>query len=317
MREHAPLIGLVVAYAVLVAAALRGSPAAHLWRLEWHYPLLDVLFLGWAAGLAGVAYTKGRFAATFTEGRVAGAVLVWCLVPLLGDSFTSWKQAMWYLVPFVHDPWLHSLDVWMHGGRAPYAWLLPLLSTPALRLLDVVYALWFVLVMATIVGVAWMAPSVRRLQFLLSVALVWIVIGSALAAAAGSGGPCYYGRLVPGPDPYAALWQHLDATDAPPLIARRLQDDLWQWMEGRTWHAFGGISAMPSVHVAMATVVALAWASIGRLGAALGLLFVVLTQVGSVALGWHYAADGYVGAGAALVVWRTAGGLVRRVTASS
>jgi len=39
---------------------------------------------------------------------------------------------------------------------------------------------------------------------------------------------------------------------------------------------------------------------------------VLLTLVGSVALGWHYAIDGYIGGGAAILVWWAAGGLARR-----
>lgn len=66
---------------------------------------------------------------------------------------------------------------------------------------------------------------------------------------------------------------------------------------------FGGISAMPSLHVATAVLFALtAW----RIHWVLGVLFwfyALVIQMGSVHLGWHYAVDGYVGATVALVIW--------------
>jgi hypothetical protein len=40
--------------------------------------------------------------------------------------------------------------------------------------------------------------------------------------------------------------------------------------------------------------------------------FWCLILVGSVALGWHYAVDGYIGAAIALLFWHVAGWAVKR-----
>lgn len=64
-----------------------------------------------------------------------------------------------------------------------------------------------------------------------------------------------------------------------------------------------GISAMPSMHVAMSWVIAFQTFQFRR---ALGWLmvgFAVLIQFSSVHLGWHYAIDGYLGFVVAVVCW--------------
>ena len=68
------------------------------------------------------------------------------------------------------------------------------------------------------------------------------------------------------------------------------------------------MSAMPSLHVGGAVVVALALRTVSPLVAALGWASVVLVLVGSVALGWHYAIDGYVSIPATILIWKLAGG---------
>jgi hypothetical protein len=58
------------------------------------------------------------------------------------------------------------------------------------------------------------------------------------------------------------------------------------------------------MHVAMAVLIALvAWARHRAAGAALW-LYAAVIMVGSVALAWHYAVDGYVGGLMAWATWR-------------
>ena len=69
---------------------------------------------------------------------------------------------------------------------------------------------------------------------------------------------------------------------------------------------------MPSMHVGSTTLFACyaftwrRWAGWVMVG------FLVLILAGSVALGWHYAVDGYLGAAIALLFWQIAGRVVRR-----
>ena len=63
---------------------------------------------------------------------------------------------------------------------------------------------------------------------------------------------------------------------------------------------------MPSIHLAMATIFALTAFRIRRW---LGWIFsgyILVMQVGSVILAWHYAVDGYIGIILACVLWYAA-----------
>ena len=64
---------------------------------------------------------------------------------------------------------------------------------------------------------------------------------------------------------------------------------------------------MPSVHVAMATILALlAW----RISKLLGVLmsaYLIVIQIGSVHLAWHYAIDGYVSIILTIIIWKLVG----------
>jgi hypothetical protein len=72
---------------------------------------------------------------------------------------------------------------------------------------------------------------------------------------------------------------------------------------------------MPSVHVGIG-----AWVGFGlwrtRLRIA-GLLFAILTLLGSVRLGWHYAIDGYVSIAIVAVLWWLVGRFAVRWTRPS
>jgi hypothetical protein len=76
-----------------------------------------------------------------------------------------------------------------------------------------------------------------------------------------------------------------------------------------------GISAFPSVHVAVAALYVFVGFAVHRL---LGWAFLALllgTLVGSVHLAWHYALDGYVAIVAVAALWVASGPLTERLFA--
>ena len=161
---------------------------------------------------------------------------------------------------------------------------------------------------------AWSRRRRLRLCFFISVLLIWTLLGSGLSTLFSSAGPCYYAFAVPGADnPYAPLMTKLNDIDKSfPLNAVDNQAALWEAARQNIWLRFGGISAMPSIHLAIATVYALLAFNVRRW---LGVVFcgnLILTQVGSVILGWHYAVDGYAGILLALLIWLTVARLVKR-----
>jgi len=79
-------------------------------------------------------------------------------------------------------------------------------------------------------------------------------------------------------------------------------------------HQGSGISAMPSLHLGMGTLLVLAAGRLDRRLMALALVYLVFLEIGSVHLGWHYAIDGYVGIAGALAIWRALGRVLPSVS---
>ena len=304
--EHELVLLLVAGY-MLVAAPLLGWGLHGDWQFRFGYTWLCG---GWFAGSAIVllaARLRGRLAEVLRGQVVAGALLVLAIAVPFQSTFNSVKQVMPRFVPFSWDKRLAALDRTLHGGVDPwrfFAWILrePLL----LRTLDFVYILWFPLLVCVVVWCGWSSHRRLRARLLVAIVLAFFALGTVGAFAFSSAGPCYYGRVVSGPDPFAELVTALDTRvdgDGMLLFAVENQRGLWEaWKQGRR-HPFGGISAMPSMHVAMVVLVALAAGAVDRRLGVAAWLFALLTFVGSVALAWHYAVDGYVGGLAAAGLW--------------
>jgi hypothetical protein len=255
--------------------------------------------------------------------RVAGggahavrAAMALCSLSLVVATFSGWKNLLGRDLPFVADPWLHAADVTLHGGRTPADWLAGLVANAdALRALD-----WWYYVGWTTVGyacaalLAWAPTSRLRTRLLLTSALTWLILGTAAAYVLPSAGPCFFGLVVPGADPYA--WQTATLARMPELTVAQMQALLWLLLQQhvRPVDAVGGgISAMPSLHVASATLTVLsARAFGGRRATAAALLMLVATMLGSVALGMHYAVDGYVSIVGVMAIWWGTGRLTLR-----
>jgi membrane-associated phospholipid phosphatase len=164
--------------------------------------------------------------------------------------------------------------------------------------------LWFVALLAIVVWLSWTSRRALRVQALASLLLIWIGGGTLAAWALASAGPCY----SPLPQ-YQQLMTRLDAVGFQ-LWARSNQQGIWSAQQAHEWLAFGGVSAMPSMHVAIAVWMAIVvWRRSRPLGVLLA-AYAVLIQVGSVVLGWHYAIDGYAGAAIAWLAWSASSRLI-------
>jgi hypothetical protein len=298
--EHMPLLVVIAAYfgGVAVFLLLTGNSAG--WHIRWFYPLSTVLFVAGSCVWLIAAPTARN------SERVLGAVLVAALAAPFQSTFNSVKQLIGTLRGFTWDARLAEADRWLHFGRQPWEWLAPVVThRGAILFLDVGYMLWFPAIFGFLFWAAWTADRTLRRHALVSVVLVWALCGNVAAMALPSAGPCYYDAVVAGRNPFAPLMTALDTHhERGFLLARFNQLALWHAMRSNTWLPFGGVSAMPSVHVAMAVLIAL----VGRARhAGYGMLltvFALITMIGSIVLGWHYAIDGYVGAVMAYAIWR-------------
>lgn len=249
-----------------------------------------------------------------TRERLLHGLPVVLLLPLFSSAGTLLKTLMPMIHPYDWDPTLTAWDSTLHFGMAPWRILQPVLGHPLMTIgANDVYCFWFF----GLTGMwFWQAFALRdrslRKQFFLSYILCFVLLGNLAAICLASVGPCFYGRMFAGPDPYAPLMQYLQHMHGAASISVSLQDMLWRYHVSSGIGIGAGISAMPSMHVAGATLFALlGWRTNRVLGIALT-VNVVLVEIATVCLGWHYAIDGYVAMLGTLVIWWAVGAVVRR-----
>jgi len=329
-REHRPLLVICVAY-VAAAAVVEGLLGGD-FRIEPTSVFTAVAVAALLTSASAAVYacwvkvtgSYGRggllrarawrdFAARHLEGRwFGGFIIIALLVGPFRDAFLYFKRMILVIQPFAWDRRIADWDRALHFGRDPWTLLDGWLGHPLLtNAIDVAYHLWFPL---GVVLVAWQAFTVRdrvRMQFLVSYMLVWMILGTGAATLLSSAGPCYYGLVTGDGARFAPLLDYLARVhEAHGLLAVETQRFLWAGYQG-TIPIHLGISAMPSIHVALSVLYAiLGWKTAPWLGAALT-IFAIVIQVGSVHLGWHYALDGYVSILATPLLWAATGRLLR------
>jgi hypothetical protein len=154
-------------------------------------------------------------------------------------------------------------------------------------------------------GWAWLGSGRERARVFLAYFVCWVVLGTLGATMLSSAGPVYLQRLGIS-DQYSPLMEYLRTFD---LEVLNSQEALWLGYVGQVQP--GGISAMPSMHVAIPALFTLSvwrWRWLRIVGTGL----TILTLIATVHLGWHYALDGYVSIAAAAVIWWLAGAVMAR-----
>ncbi len=243
--------------------------------------------------------------------RLAFALPVFIVFPLFISTFTSIKANIGTINPYALDHVFMTIDRFLHGGVSAWRILHPIFGEPIVTAaISVIYEAWFPVMALVVLAVTlWVERPVLRSQFLIAFVLTWAVLGTAAALVLSAGGPCFYGLLYPyRPNPYEPLMAYLHEADE--LYRVRALD-----RQGRPWEQFErgqlypgtGISATPSMHVAIAMLnMLLAW-RVGRILGIAATLFLILTFVATIHLGWHYAVDGYLSMMAVPLIWVFAG----------
>ena len=238
----------------------------------------------------------GRYVAS---GELKNAVLSLLSVALVLSFFSMAKSILSLYIPFYADPPLAEIDRVLHGGVYPHDLLLPMLKGNELTVFfNNAYIVWFIVFVLVIAVSCCCDPDPkRRMRFLWSFCLSWIVCGTGLAWVLSSCGPIYYSLYYPDlPDPYENLMQWLPIADkGNPVQALEGREFLHSMIKDDVIPDINGISSMPSQHVAVAWLVALYARSINRLAGVVAFSYAIVILIGSVVLGWHYAIDGYVG----------------------
>jgi hypothetical protein len=308
IREHRVLLLLVCGY---VAGVALFHAAVGQWH-HWFILLLPARILHVAVStsalLLGIEALARRGQVDLGPRRVLSAVLVLLLAAPLQSSFHAFKQTLNVVRPFSWDTRLTALDWWLHGGRQPWEWLAPVVASgTALRTFDLLYFAWLPLLFGFLVWLAWTANHAVRMRALVTLVLLWVVLGTGLAYVFSSAGPCFH-PTPEGQATYRGLMEALHAQHrVRPVIAVDVQYWLAHGFREGVRMPFGGISAMPSLHVAVVTLMTLVMFRVHR---ALGFAFAAYALailIGSVVLGWHYAVDGYFSIVATLLLWAVVG----------
>ncbi|MBT5051223.1 MAG: phosphatase PAP2 family protein [Rhodospirillaceae bacterium] len=250
-----------------------------------------------------------------TAGRLTQGLTVLILMQPFISAFSALKTLIPTVNPFYLDEYFMELDRLLHGGMDPWVLLHPLLASPFISsALNFSYNIWFFVLFGMLFWQAFSQKNQeRRLQFFYAFLSLWIFLGIVAATLLSSAGPVYYGRVTGLADPYAPLMAYLHQANALfPIWSLEVQDILWSSYSLGTDVAGKGISAMPSLHVAVVTLFALVGWGENRWMGAIFTTFALLILIGSVHLGWHYAVDGYVSIVLTGFIWWVAGKWVRR-----
>lgn len=199
-------------------------------------------------------------------------------------SITLLKSMIPSVVPFWADPPFAAMDRAMFINAQAIA----LALKPALGAIGLFYGLWHAAHLGGILWVLhWRRPNKGR--HILSFMLTW-AIGMTCAYIFSSAGPIFTGQF--------------DPAVAPESVQKAAT---WLWSNYRREDGVigGGISAFPSMHVAIAAWLAIVLRDRGL--PAPGIAYLIGVFACSIILGWHYAIDGIAGAAIAALADRLSG----------
>lgn len=242
----------------------------------------------------------------YSNRMTRGAFLIaLCLV--FFSLFTSAKSMVSVIQPFSWDPLFSELDSVIHFGVLPHQILHGLMGGfVTTMILSFFYKFWFIAKFGVVFWQAFsMADDKRREHFFIAMILSWVLIGTVGAMAFSSAGPCFYHLVYPDKiDPYASLMTHMGQAHILGMeFEYKSMDHLWErYLDGGV-SMFSGISAFPSMHVSLATIFMLIGWRTNKVMGWFFTVYLILIQVGSVYLGWHYAVDGYFAIPATMLIW--------------
>jgi hypothetical protein len=289
---HVQFLGLFASY---FGASLAITAVSVLISLFW-----------WTAQLAWYRTDEPlRVVTRRLTGRLPYLILPALVFPLFLVAFTATKTAIPFIVGYSWDAF------WAHADRLLFredAWRIAhfLLGTSSLLVWQWFYTVaWGLTLIFASALVALNARPSRVAIFYTAMMATWLIGGVFLAYAMSAAGPIFAhlfdAQLA---THFSPLRQMLDRSLALNSPVRNTQQYLASSLTSHVAAKGGGISAMPSMHLAAATIYVLAarrsWWFVPAA------LFWAIIFVCSAYFGYHYWVDGLVAAAVAVSCWITA-----------
>lgn len=268
--------------------------------------------------LKGVSKDVDKIVSDYIDsGRIIDSIPLYVGVMMILITIPVMKSLIAYIHPYQLDLEFIKIEQALHFGHYPQYLLSPIVEK--LGMIEVInygYNFW----LGVMLGGYWYAIFIdrneqRRLIFLWSSLIAWIGMGWGMATALSSVGPIFFGTIYPDvPNPYADYIEYLRAIHNSGTMISSLwvSDLLAEMAKDSNVIDLNGMSAMPSMHVAVATLFAIYMWHVNKIWGLLYTLFALMIMAGSVFLAWHYAIDGYMSAICICVIWYVTATLIKR-----
>jgi len=282
---------------------------------------LAVWLAAWSAGLAPLPMVATYIAVASTalaialglrplwrhgEPRASWPVMVVgvLLVGLSASLFMALKFTIPSLFPFWLDIPVATIEARVLGIE-PYQ-LLNALFGRATLVIDRVYAFWLPVQLVVLFSVLSAPPSQAKSRALTAYAASWFLIGIVAAGLLSSVGPIFFDRGFGGAR-FEPLHIMLASHGASMVLST--SDVMWSAYASGQYRLVSGISAAPSMHVAISLWILLVARELAPRAVPLAAAYFVFIWIASVQLGWHYFSDGLIGATGMMLLWWLAGRL--------
>ena len=300
-------IGLLMSYGVSpsVSGVIENA------RLFALFTLIAVLFdSAWQINRerpkSPIAFLKARYLNRALWHTIAKGLPLLAVAILVLPFFSKMKAAIPLFNDFVWDEAFIAWDRAIFFGYDAWQVMQPVLGFPIVTAtFALMYHLWFLMLYPGVMFFVFMRMDSRvRRPFFMTYMLSWAVIGGAMATWLASVGPVFIGPMLGNPHFDAQMAYLNSANEQIPIMTLRVQALLLEWHGVGKDGLGSGITAMPSMHCAIAF---LYWLAVRRIHAGWGKAFAAfffIIWVGSVHLAYHYAVDGLVSLIAVAAIWK-------------
>lgn len=255
----------------------------------------------------------GAWLREYIQGDVFAGGMLGLVAAYESVFFILQKATIRWVHPWAWDRQFADWDRIVHFGRHPYEWLLDVFPNGTFDgFMQAAYIGWFGFMYVALGWALFVDRNrLRKLRYVAVFLLAWILLGGLCATALSSSGPAFFLTLNPDqPDIYAGLTAYLAAHHDNLVGIIFVQNKLLEWNLNPAVIIPNGISAMPSMHAAISTLVTLYTWTINRYVFAVTLFCAVSIVVSSIYLGFHYAIDSYFSVVCVSLMWWAAGRII-------